>query len=90
MALKKEIVVDKIEAVEDGCVHVRTATVIKDGKEEITRTFHRHMLTPRSKSDGKWGDTDVSKEDERTQAVCKAVWTDAVKTAWENSFDEKS
>ena len=34
-------------------VQVRVATIIKDGDDEISRTYHRHVLQCRTKS----GDT---------------------------------
>ena len=87
MAITKTTVADKIETLENGSVQVRTATVIKEGGTELTRTFHRHILVPSTKTGDTWGDTDISGEDARVQAICNAVWTDAVKTAFQNSMD---
>ena len=82
MAITKTTVADKIETLEDGQVQVRTATVIKEGGTELTRTFHRHVLAPSTKTGGSWGDTDISGEEARVQAICNAAWTQAVKDAW--------
>ena len=92
MAIIKEAVADKIETLEDGQVQVRTATVIKEGTvasgyTELTRTFHRHVLAPSTKTGDTWGNTDISSEDARVQAVCNAVWTSAVKTAYQVATD---
>ena len=87
MAITKETVADKIETLEDGQVQIRTATVIKEESTELTRTFHRHVLAPSTKTEGTWGDTDISGEDARVQAICNAVWTSAVKTAYQEAFD---
>jgi len=87
MAITKEEIVDKIEIVEDGVVHVRTATVIKEDGTEISRTFHRHFVNPSSRSGDNWVDTDISSESTRVQAVCNATWTSAVKTAFQEAFD---
>ena len=92
MAIVKEDIADKIETLEDGVVQVRTATVIKEGTvasgyTELTRTFHRHLLEPSTKTGSSWADTDISGEDARVQAVCNAVWTSAVKTAYQEAFD---
>ena len=74
MALTKTIEIDKIEIVgEYKAVQVRTATVVAEDGTELSRSFHRHVLHP---------DDDVSGEDAEVQAVCNAVWTDAVKTAY--------
>ena len=65
---------DKIEVVGPyKTVQVRTATVYDEDGEELTRTFHRHVLKP---------DADITGEDPEVQAVCNAVWTDAVKASW--------
>ena len=71
-------------------VQVRQATVIKDDGVEISRTYHRHVLHCRTKTDGTWGDTDTSGEDASVQAVCNAVWTDSIKTAYETFADSQA
>ena len=87
MAITKTTTADKIETLEDGKVQVRTATVIKEGGKELTRTFHRHVLAPSTKTGDTWGDTDISGEEERVQAICNAVWTSSVKTAYQEAQD---
>ena len=71
-------------------VQVRKARIIMDGSDEISRTYHRHVLHPRTKSGDTWGDTDISGEDASVQAVCNAVWTSAIKTAYETFVDAQS
>ena len=79
MALTEEIVQDKIEVVGDfKYVQVRTATVIKRDGEEISRSFHRHVVAP---------DDDITGESTEVQAICNAVWTDAVRTAYQTAMD---
>ena len=76
MALTESIEYDKIEIVGIyKAVQVRKATVIKKDGVEIpgSRSFERYVLQP---------DSDISGEPTEVQAVCNAVWTDAVKTAW--------
>ena len=88
MALTEEQVEDKIEVVGDyRTVQVRTATVIKRDDVEISRSFHRHVLHPSTKASGSWADTDISKESTEVQAICNAVWADAVKTAYQKLMD---
>ncbi len=72
--ITKELEVDKIEVVGLWNVQVRTATVIKEGDEEISRSFHRHVLTP---------DSDMSEEDPRVVAVAEAAWTPEVRAAFD-------
>jgi hypothetical protein len=67
--LEKQIVVDLIETIENGCVQVRTCTrIIEDGKP-LSSTFHRHVVAP--------GDN-YSAEDAKVQAICAAVHTPEV------------
>ena len=90
MALTKEFEYDCEVRGPYKIVQVRKATIIKDGSEEISRTYHRHALECRDKSSGSWADTDISGEDASVQAVCNAVWTAAVKTAYETAMDAQS
>ena len=69
MALEKQIVVDLIETLENGCVQVRTATRILDDGAVISSSFHRHVVAP--------GD-DYSQEDDRVKAICAAIQTPEV------------
>jgi len=88
MALTESTVEDKIEVVGDHKhVQIRTATVIARDGTEISRSFHRHVLSCSTKSDDTWGDTDISSESTEVQAICNAVWTDAVKTAYQTAMD---
>lgn len=87
MAITKETVVDKIEVLEMGQVQVRTATKIVEDGNELTRSFHRHVLEPSVKNGDAWEDTDISSEDAKVQAICNAAWTDEVKTAYQEMRD---
>lgn len=85
MALTEETVEDKIEVVGDyKIVQVRTATVIKKDGVEINRSFHRHQVSPSVKTDSGWANTDISGESTEVQGICNAVWSDAVKTAYQD------
>jgi len=88
MALTETQVEDKIEIVSDfKHVQIRTATVIARDGTEISRSFHRHSLACSTKSGDTWGDTDISSESTEVQAICNAVWSDAVKTAYQTAMD---
>jgi len=79
MAITKTTEITKIEVVgKYKAVQVATDTVIKEDGTEISRNRHRHVLQC---------DKDISGEDAEVQAVCNAVWTDAVKTAWKTYKD---
>ena len=81
MALTESTENDKIEVVRRWNIQVRTATVIKKDGVEVTRTFHRKVLTPGTldASDNLVA-TNISGEDADVQAICNAAWTAQVKT----------
>jgi len=90
MAITKETVVDKIEVLEKGQVQIRTATKIMEDDNELNRSFHRHVVEPSIKNGDTWEDTDISGEDAKVQAICNAVWTDEVKTAYQEMMDAQN
>ena len=79
MAITKETEISKVEVVgKYKHVQVKTDTVIKEDDKEISRSAHRHVLTP---------DEDISSQDDEVKAVCNAVWTDAVNAKWQTYQD---
>ena len=80
MALTETQENDKIEVVNKWNIQVRNATIIKKDGVELTRSFHRKVLTPGTldPSDN-LVDTDISGEDADVQAICNAAWTTQVK-----------
>jgi hypothetical protein len=90
MALTKETVVDKIEVREMGKLNIRSATRVKEDGLQISSSFHRHVLKPSTKTGDTWGDTDISGEDARVQAIATATWTSSVKTAWQEFMDAQA
>ena len=99
MALTKETVVDKIEVLEMGQVQVRTATRVKEDGTLLSSSFSRHVVEPRIRTGrlveadgtvtaaGTWGNTDISGEDARVQAVANAAWTTETKNAFEAAIE---
>lgn len=77
MALTKTTTNDKIEVLSLATgypvVQVRTATIIAEDGTEISRTFHRHVLTP---------DADLSAEDADVATIAGAVFTAEAKAAY--------
>ena len=74
MAITKETEIAKIEVVgQYKAVQIATDTVIKEDGTELSRSRHRKVVHP---------DQDITGEDAEVQAVCNAVWTQAVKDAW--------
>ena len=80
MALTETQENDKIEVTSRWNVGVRKATIIKKDGVELTRTFHRHVLTPGTlDASDNLVDTDISGEDADVQAIANAAWTTQVK-----------
>ena len=74
MALEKEVRCDRYEIVgRFKHIQCRTATIVKEDGVELSRAFHRRVLTP---------DKDVSGEDAEIKGMAAALWTDEVKAAW--------
>ncbi len=70
----QETIQDKIEIVGDfKHIQVRTATVIKEDGVELSRSFHRHVVSP---------DSDSTNESADVKAMVKQFHTDAVKKAY--------
>jgi len=82
MAITKELIEDKIEIVGDyKTVQVRTATVIKEDGEELSRSFHRQVLQCTD---------DIINESDEVQAICNAVWTDEIKANYQTFLDSQT
>ena len=82
MAITKEIIQAKIAVV--GAVkqiQVRTATVIKEDGVEISRSFHRHVVSP---------DSDSTNESADVKAMVKQFHTDAVKKAYKAHIESST
>ena len=74
MSLTKEVIIDKYEVVGPfKHVQCRQATVISEDGVELSRSFHRCVISP--------GD-DVSNESAETQALVAAVHTQEIKDAY--------
>jgi len=80
MALTETQENDKIEVVNKFNIQVRNATIIKKDGVELTRSFHRKVLTPGTlDASDNLVDTDISGEDADVQAIANAAWTTQVK-----------
>lgn len=81
MALIEKQVIDKIEVIENGTIQIRTATIIEKDGQEISKTFHRHVVHPID---------DITKEDARVQAIANAVWTNEVVNQYKKFIEQKN
>ena len=76
MALEKTTKDDKIEIVDVGdwkVIQVRTATIVTDDGTEISRTFHRHVVSPND---------DVSGESDEVKKLAEIYFTDDAKAKY--------
>ena len=74
MAITKEVIQDQFEVVSEfKHIQVRTATIIKEDGKEISRAFHRHVVSP---------DSDSTNESDDVKAMVAHFHTDAVKKAY--------
>ena len=74
MSLTKEVIIDKYEVVGPyKHVQCRQATIISENGIELSRSFHRSVISPND---------DVSGESAETQAIVAAVHTQEIKDAY--------
>ena len=74
MTLDKQVLIDRIEVVENGTVQVRQATIITEDGNQISRTFHRWVITPSQ---------DYSDQDDKVKAICQVTHTPEVIAAYQ-------
>ena len=84
MALSEQKINDKIEVInlERGypVVQVRTATIIYRDGQEVSRTLHRHVLTPNA---------DLSAEDADVSEIASTVFTEEAQAAYNAAVQEE-
>ncbi len=77
MTITKEVIIDKIEIVgEYRHMQLREATIIKEGEVEISRSFHRRVLSPNANTE---------QENEEIKNLAAVVWTQEIKDSYEQS-----
>ena len=74
MALTKEVVIDKIEVVENGVVQVREATRIMEDGKQLSQSYHRWTIAPGQ---------DYSDQDAKVKAICQVAHTTEVVAAYQ-------
>ena len=83
MALEKTVKDDKIEIVDQGdwkVLQVRTATIITDDGAELSRSFHRHVVSPND---------DVSGESDEVKKLAEIYFTDDAKAKHKEAMEKK-
>lgn len=78
MAITKTTAIDKIEIVgEYKHIQVREASIIQEDGVELTRSFHRYVLSPGQ---------DVSEQPSEIQSIASAVWNEELIAAYQASL----
>jgi hypothetical protein len=81
MAIIKTVKTDKIEIVGDfKHIQVREATVIEEDGVELTRSFHRYVLSP--------GD-DLSSQPTDIQNIANFIWTEELITSYLETLENQ-
>jgi hypothetical protein len=81
MSLTKEVVIDKIEVVENGIIQVRQSTRIIENGTQLSQSYHRWALTPGQ---------DLTGQPANVVAICNAAWTDEVIAAYQAQLQANS
>jgi len=77
MALEKIVTYDYEVRTEFKHINEREKTSIVEDDKELSFSYHRRVLTP---------DMDVSSERAELKRIADALWTDAVKKAWDDKL----
>ena len=77
MALEKIVTYDYEVRTEFKHINEREKTSIVEDDKELSFSYHRRVLTP---------DMDVSSERAELKGMADALWTDAVKKAWDDKL----
>ncbi len=77
MSLTKEVIIDKIEVVENGIIQVRQAIRIIENGAQLSQSYHRWALTPGQ---------DLTDQPANVVAICNGAWTQEVIDAYKASL----
>jgi hypothetical protein len=77
MAITINTIIDKIEVTLNGIIQVRQVMQVLKDDVQIAESFDRWTLTPNQ---------DINDQTPQVQAVCNAVWTQDVISAYQSSI----
>jgi hypothetical protein len=78
--ITKRKIIDLIQLVQNNSIQVREAILIEEEGVELSRTFHRYVLSP--------GDN-IENEDPRIQSIANAIWTPEIIENYRNFLLQK-
>ena len=84
MSLEKKVTQDKIEVVNTGdwsVIQVRTKTAIIEDGNELSASFHRHVVSPTD---------NLTNESAEVTAIANAVFTQDMKDAYTSAQTEQN
>ena len=83
MTITKEIIIGKMEVVTNfKHIQVRTDTVVKEDGKELSRSFHRHMVSCDISAEK------LALEHPEVQGIANSgIWTDQIKTDFQALVD---
>lgn len=79
MSIEKLVAIDQIEVLNSGHIQVRQATKVMEGGKVISKTYHRHVLSPGDSLEG---------QDAKVAAIAQAVWTPEAVQAYKDKLNE--
>ena len=80
MALSKKVTYDYDVRGEFKTISVREKTAIMEDGVELSASYHRKTIQPKD---------DVSAESDEVKAIANAVFTDAIKKAWDDAQESE-
>ena len=81
MSLSKEVVIDKIEVLENGVIQIRQVTRVMEDGTQLSASYHRWALRP--------GDN-ISEQSTNVIAICNVAWTPEIIMAYQASVNNLS
>jgi hypothetical protein len=78
---EEKTIIDLISVTRINTIEVRHATVVLKDGEEISKTYHRHVVAP--------GD-DLSTQDAKVVAVAQSIWTPEIVQQYKQLMDGES
>jgi|688.fasta_scaffold114314_3 hypothetical protein len=81
MSLEKQVVIDKIEVLENGVVQVRETTRILEDGNQLSTLYNRWTLNPGS---------DLTDQDPRVVAIANVAWTPEVIASFQEQLEKNN
>ena len=87
MSLEKTVEIGVIEITNGVMLRIREDTIVTEDDVEISRNYHRRLISPGRMADDEWQPTDIADEPEIIQSICAAIWTDESLSKYKNGLN---